>query len=98
MNTFDKARLKHEKNKERQGRAPQEVLETPKEKEAPKVEAKVVEKRDGPLVFKVSGPFNLEFEVDYVGSLIASQQTPSAIKELLTKQLTALGRVRWQHS
>lgn len=98
MNAFDKARLKYEKNKERQGRAPQEVVETPKEKEAPKVEEPRVEKREGPMVFKVSGPFNLEFEIDYAGSLIASQQTPSAVKELLTKQLTALGRVRWQHS
>lgn len=95
MNAFDKARQKYEKNKERQGRAPQEPQEVPKEKEAPRLE-KVVVKRDGPMVIRVSGPVEMEFEVDYAGALLASQQTPSVIKELLTKQLSALGRVRCQ--
>lgn len=91
MNTFELARKKHEKNLERRLRAQAEKeLEIAEEKE----EVIEVKKRPEPLVVEISGPVSLRFEVDYQGTLLASQSTPENLTEMFRKQLAAFGRVR----
>jgi hypothetical protein len=91
MDAFEAARRKYEKNKERQSRVVpvQDLQQKAEPRPAPKVEAK----KQGPMVVISSGPADLTFEIEYAGSLIASQQTPQALREMLTRQLAALGRV-----
>jgi hypothetical protein len=93
MNAFEKARQKYERKLEKQASKPAPV-EIPEQKEelrpAPKVETP---KKQGPMVVTVSGPANLTFEIEYAGALLSSQQTPQALREILSKQLAALGRV-----
>jgi hypothetical protein len=91
MDAFEQARRKYEKNKERQSRvAPvQDLQQKAEPRPAPKAEAK----KQGPMVVTVSGPANLTFEIEYAGALLSSQQTPQALREILSKQLAALGRV-----
>ena len=90
MDAFEQARRKYEKNKERQSRAVvQDLQQKAEPRPAPKVEAK----KQGPMVVTVSGPANLTFEIEYAGALLSSQQTPQALREILSKQLAALGRV-----
>jgi hypothetical protein len=91
MDAFEQARRKYEKNKERQSRAVvQDLQQKAEPRPAPKVEAP---KKQGPMVVTVSGPAHLTFEIEYAGALLSSQQTPQALREILSKQLAALGRV-----
>jgi hypothetical protein len=91
MDAFEAARRKYEKNKERQSLVVpvQDLQQKAEPRPAPKVEAK----KQGPMVVTVSGPAHLTFEIEYAGALLSSQQTPQALREILSKQLAALGRV-----
>jgi hypothetical protein len=90
MNAFDLAKKKYEKNQERAARSASNAERLPEKKEEPK---QVVNKGPGPMVVSISGPVNLTLEVHYSGTLISSQSSPEAMKALLKKQLSSLGRV-----
>lgn len=86
MNQFDIAKQKYERNRERQASTKAlESTETPKKKEEPK--------KQGPMVVSIEGPVSLVFEVNYSGTLLASQTTPQALRESFIKQLSVFGRV-----
>jgi len=91
MDAFERARLKHAKNAERNARyEAKKSEEIPEKKAEPKVAARPAPK---PMVIKVSGPADLTFEVHYQGSLLSSQQSPEELTKLFKKQLAVFGRV-----
>ena len=85
MDQFEAARLKHLKRQERKERQPK-VEEIPVAKAAPK--------KDEPMSILVYGPCDLAFEVEYAGTLLASQLTREALIERFKRQLAEFGRVR----
>jgi hypothetical protein len=91
MNAFDLAKKKYEKNQERAARSASNAERLPEKKEEPK--QVVINKGPGPMVVSISGPVSLTLEVHYSGTLISSQSSPEAMKALLKKQLSSLGRV-----
>lgn len=91
MDAFEAARRKYEKNKERQSRVTPKVEDL--QQKAEPSEPKAAPKKQAAMVVTVSGPLDVTFEIEYAGALISSQQTPQALREMLTKQLAALGRV-----
>lgn len=87
MNTFEQAKAKYEKNREKQER-PLPKVEVPEKKEVKEV------KRDGPMVVSITGPQEIVLEIEYAGTLLAGQLTKEELTGLLKRQLSVLGRVR----
>lgn len=101
MDAFEAARLKYQKNREREAKTLANKIareaESPEQREVREPQKAVLLTPKQPKTYMtvtVKGPvMDLEFKVHYAGTLLASQQTEPELKRLFKKQLSALGMV-----
>lgn len=96
MDTFEAARLKYQKNRDREAkteanRAMREAI--PEKREVQQAVLLTPKEVKQVMHVKVSGPHEMEFKVHYGGTLISSQQTESEMRRILRKQLSVMGMV-----
>lgn len=101
MDTFELARQKYQKNRDREAKTLANKLareaESPEQKEVKEPQKAVLLTPKQPrevMTVTVKGPvMDFEFKVHYGGTLLSSQQSLPELDKLFRKQLSAFGKV-----